>query len=160
MINISIGSPFCPPSTCPIRNLFRILQQFPSGPLLLVQSIFSKPPWGLWLRDLSNLVVTLGGLNLDLGSLRYSQHHLRPIQAPQAHLGTLGPFRHPWPTQATQAYLGTLGPFRHLGPIQAPYAHLGTLSPFRHLRPIQAPRPIQALQAHLVTLGPFISFFA
>ena len=54
------------------------------------------------------------------------RHRLRPTQAPQAHLDTLGPLgttlrplRHPRPSQAHlahqapfQAYLGTLGPFR------------------------------------------------
>ena len=79
MLKDIVDPPFCPPSTCPIRYFFRILHQFPGGPLLLVSSIFSKSPWGLWLRDLSNPVVTLGSLNLDLGSLRYSYHHLRPI---------------------------------------------------------------------------------
>ena len=98
-----------PPSTCPIRYLFSTLRQFLGGLLLLVQPIFSEPPWGLWLKDLSNLIVTLGSLNLDIGSLRYSWHHFRPIQihlahqAPlQAHLDKFGP-------------LGiTLGPLRHL----------------------------------------------
>ena len=33
---ISVDSPFCHLSTCPIRYLFNTLQQFPSGPLLLV----------------------------------------------------------------------------------------------------------------------------
>ena len=35
---------FCPPSTCSIKYLFGTLWQFPGGPLLLMKSIFSKPP--------------------------------------------------------------------------------------------------------------------
>ena len=109
-----VDPPFCPLSTCPIRYLSRILQQFSSGPLLLVQPIFSKPHWGLWLRDLSY-------------DSWQPQFRLRPIQAPQAYLGTLGP-------------LGTtIGPLRHLRSTQAPEARLGPLgatigplrSPFR-----------------------------
>ena len=115
-----VNHPFCHLSICPIRYLSRILQQFSSGSLLLVQPIFSKPPWGLWLRDLSNSIVTLGNPSLNLDPFR----HIRPTQAPQAHLGTLGT---------------TIGPLR---PVQAPQVHLDTL------RPTQAPP-----QAHLGTLG-------
>ena len=136
-----VNPPFCPLITCPIRYLSHILQQFHGSPLLLMQSIFSKPPWGLWLRDLSNSIVILGSPSLDLDPFR----HTRPTQAPYDHLNTSGPLRHlrpikhhPRPTQAPQAHLGTLGPLRHPRPIQAhlahqasPQAHLGTLDPFR-----------------------------
>ena len=148
-----VNPPFCLPSTCPIRYLFDTLQQFPGGPLLLVQPIFSEPPWGLWLRDLSNSIVTLGSPNLNLGQFRYTwpiRHHFRPTQASQAHLGTLGPFRYTRPTQASQTHLGTLGPLRHHTLTQAPQAHLGTLSSLRYLRPTQAPP-----YAHLSILSPF-----
>ena len=89
--NSSVHPPFCPPNTCPIMYLFRTLQQFPGDPLLLVQPIFSKPPWRLWLRDLFYPIVTLGSPNLDLGSLRHPtflQIHLTHQAPPQAHLGT------------------------------------------------------------------------
>ena len=121
-----VDPPFCLPSTCPIRYLFSTLQQFPGGPLLLVQPIFSKPPQGLWLRDLSNFIVTLDSPNLDFGTLgpfRYTwpvRYHLRPTQTflahyapPQAHLGSL---------RSTQAYLA----------YQAP-THLGSLGQFFNL---------------------------
>ena len=101
-----VDPPFCPLSTCLIRYLSRILQQFHGGPLLLVQPIFSKPPWGLQLRDLSNSIVILGSPSLHLGPFR----HTRPTQAPYDHLNTSGPLRHPRPirhhprpTQAPQA---------------------------------------------------------
>ena len=100
-----VNPPFCPLITCPIRYLSHILQQFRGSPLLLMQSIFSKPPWGLWLRDLSNSIVILGSPSLDLDPFR----HTRPTQAPYDHLNTSGPLRHlrpikhhPRPTQAPQ----------------------------------------------------------
>ena len=43
----TIDPPFCPSSTCPIMCLFGTLQQFPSGPLLLMQLILQEPPWRL-----------------------------------------------------------------------------------------------------------------
>ena len=60
---------------------FGTLQQFPSGPLLLMWLIFYEPPWRLGLRGLSNPIVILGSPNLDLGTL----------------LNTLGPLRYTWP---------------------------------------------------------------
>ena len=107
----TMDPPFCHLSTYPIRYLSHIVQQFPSDPLLLVQPIFSKSPWGLWLRDLSNSIVTLGNPSLDLGPFR----HTRLTQAPQAHQAP------------PQAHLNALGPLRHLRIIQTPQAHLGTL---------------------------------
>ena len=101
-------------------------------PITTRQSIFSKPPWELWFKDLSNLIVTLGSLNLDLGSLRYSWHHFRPIQIHLAHQA---------PLQAHLDKFGTLG--TSLGPLGI------TLGPFRHLRPIRHHfRPIQIHLAH------------
>ena len=69
----------------------------------------------------------------------------RPIQAPQAHLGSIGPLRHHKPIQEPQAHLGTLGLIQaHFDFFQA---HLGMTSPLRQLRSTQAP------QVHLGTLG-------
>ena len=68
--NVLVDPQFCHPSTCPIKYLSITLQQFLGGSLLLVYPIFSKPPWRPWLRDLSNPIVTLDSLNLDLGPFR------------------------------------------------------------------------------------------
>ena len=147
---------FCPTSTCPIMCSFDTLQQFSCGLLLLVYPIFSKSPWGLQLRDLSNSIVTLGNPNLDLGPFRHPrfiQVHLAHQAPPQTHLGPLGSFRYTSPIR------------HHLKPTQA---HLGTLSPLgttlgllRHPRPIQVhlahqapPQAYLAFQTHLDTLGP------
>ena len=161
---ITVDSPFCLPSTCPIRYLFSTLQQFPSGSFLLVQPVFSKPPWSLWLRVSSDPIVILSSLNLALGFFSFLiqpiRHHPSPIQvhlahkAPsQAHLGTiLGPLRHPRPIR--HHLRPTKAPLAHYAPPQAPQAHqappqahLGTLGPFgytwlirHHLRPTQAPQ--------------------
>ena len=155
-----VDPPFCPLNTCPIRYLFGTLQQLPSGPLLLMQPIFSKPPWELWLRDLSNPIVTLSNPNLDLGSLKHPkpiQIHLAHWVPLQAYLGTLDPFRYTWPighhfrpTQTPQTHLDTLGP------LDTTFDPLGaTLGPFRHLRPIQTHLTHQTPPyAHLGTLGP------
>ena len=149
--------PFCPISTCSIMCSLGTLQQLFRGPLLLMQLIFSKPPWRLWLRNLSNPFVTFGSPNLDLGfflpfqdNFRYTwpiRYHLRPTQAPQAHLDTIG-------------LLGTtLGPLKHPRSIQMhlahqapPQAHLGILSPFRYTWPIR--HHLRRTQAHLGTLYP------
>ena len=119
----SVGPPFCHTSTCPIRCSFGTLQQFPGGPLLPMQLIFSKPPWRLWLKDSSNPIMTLSRLNLDLGFfflfriafrytwlIRHYPKHLRPTQAHWTHLDAFDPLR------LTQA---------HLGPFWHTLAHLG-----------------------------------
>ena len=135
----SVGPPFCHTSTCPIRCSFGTLQQFPGGPLLPMQLIFSKPPWRLWLKDSSNPIMTLSRLNLDLGFfflfriafrytwlIRHYPKHLRPTQAHQAHLDALGSLR---PTQAHWTHLDAFDPLRltqaHLGPFWHTLAHLG-----------------------------------
>ena len=128
-----VDPPFCPLSTCSIRYLSRILQQFSGGLLLLVQPIFSKPPWGLQLRDLSNPIVTLGSPIQIQDPIRHHprpiQIDFRPTQAPQAHLGTL---RHYRPTQAPQAHPGSPGPIlAHLGPLRITQFFIK--SPLRHI---------------------------
>ena len=62
----TVNPSLCPSGTCPIMCSFDTLQQFPGGPLLLTLLIFYEPPWRLWLRDLSNPIVTLSNPNLEL----------------------------------------------------------------------------------------------
>ena len=54
----------------PLAHVFKFTsstpRQFLGGPLLLILLIF-QPPWRLWLRNLSNPIVTLSSPNLDLG---------------------------------------------------------------------------------------------
>ena len=112
---------------------------------------FFQLSWRLWLRDLSNPIVTFSNPNLDLGfsflfriafritrlgmfrSLRQCPDHLGHLDTVLNHLGplntTLGPSRF------SQAHLGYLDPFGHLRPLKTHQAHLAHLGP---LRPTQA----------------------
>ena len=116
----------------------------------LMQLIFYELPQRLWLRGLSNPVVTFGGPDLDLGfsflfriafrctfripprSLRPTQAHLAHQAPSQAHLGSLRPIQallaYQAPPQAHLGHLGTLGPLGiTLSPPRFTQAHLGTL---------------------------------
>ena len=142
----------------PYQVLVPYFIAIPQWPITTRVAYFSKPLQKLWLRDLSNSIVTLGNPNLNLGSLR----HPRPTKAPQANLGTLGPLRYLRPTQVPQAHLGTLGPLRHPRPTQALQAHLSTQGPFIYaylgaLGLFRHPRPIQMHLAHLGSLGPILA---
>ena len=93
---IGVDPQFYPPIICPIKYLFDTLQQFLGSPQLLILLTFFEPARRLWLKDLSNLVVTLGSPNLDLGLLRHPrpiQIHLAHQASPQAHLDALDTFQ-------------------------------------------------------------------
>ena len=75
-----------------------------------------QPPWRLWLRDLSNSIVTLGSPELGLGfSFLFLTAHLDILLG--QHIGLI---------QIHSAHLGSLRPTKaHLGSFWHVLAHLG-----------------------------------
>ena len=158
----------------PLAHVFKFTssapQQFLGSPLLLILLIFFKLPWRLWLRYLSNPIMTLSSPNLDLGfsflfriifRCTFRITHLGMFRAFKQCPDNFRSLRHclkpPRPIKTHQAYLGHLSPLRytwpikyHLSPIQV---HLGSFKLLRpiwtSLDPLRLIRPIQVTQAHL-----------
>ena len=104
----------------PLAHVFKFTsstpQQFLGGPLLLILLTF-QPHWRLWLRNLSNPIVTLSSPNLNLGFPFLFRIVFR-CTFRIAYLGTFRSLRHCLkPPRSIKTHQACLDHFSTLGPL-------------------------------------------